>query len=250
MPDWLTGILAFPGFGWLIAAIIVAGLVRGFSGFGSAMVIMPIASIVLDPVSAITFLVMVDFLGPLPNLPKALKDGEKGDMIRLAIGALIALPVGVAVLSQMPVEAFRWLVSILVFCLLMALIAGWRYRGRLTPRMVTGAGMLGGLFAGSAGLPGPPVIMLYMPRTHPSAVIRANLNVYLVLIDVMMIAVIASFGLLLATPLIAGLVLVVPYMVANRIGAALFRPGKERLFRGVAYTIIATSAIIGLPVWQ
>ena len=250
MPDVLAEVLALPGLGWLVLAVSVAGIVRGFAGFGSAMIIMPVASTVLNPVAAITFMMATELLGPVPNVAGAWRSAAKDDVLRLALGAAVGLPIGVLALANMPAELFGWLVSLTVLGLLAALMAGWRYRGRLTPSLVTGTGALGGALAGSVGLAGPPVIMLYMASLRPIAAIRANLTLYLVMIDLMMIAVIAAFGLLQAGAMIAGLLLSLPYMAVNWIGGRLFDPAREKLFRGVAYVIIAASAILGLPVWH
>ncbi|MCB1340024.1 MAG: TSUP family transporter [Pseudooceanicola sp.] len=250
MPDALADVLALPGLGWLVLAVSVAGVVRGFAGFGSAMVIMPVASTVLDPVAAITFMISVELLGPIPNIPGAWRAAARPDVARLTLGALIGLPLGVFALSRMPAELFGWLVSLAVLGLLAALMAGWRYRGRLTPRLTVGTGALGGALAGAVGLAGPPVIMLYMASLLPVAAIRANLTLYLVMIDLLMISVLAAFGLLQAGAMIAGLLLSVPYMAVNWLGGRLFDPAREGMFRAVAYGIIATSAVLGLPLWH
>ena len=42
MPDWASEVLAIDGLSWLLLAVCVAGTVRGFAGFGSAMIIMPV----------------------------------------------------------------------------------------------------------------------------------------------------------------------------------------------------------------
>ena len=53
--------------GWLILAALLAGLVRGFSGFGTAMVFLPIASQYLTPFESIASLGWEnwDFLAPV-----------------------------------------------------------------------------------------------------------------------------------------------------------------------------------------
>ena len=53
MPDLLAQALAQPGLGWLFAAALVAGVVRGFSGFGTAMAFMPVAGAILSPFAAL-----------------------------------------------------------------------------------------------------------------------------------------------------------------------------------------------------
>ena len=91
--------------------------------------------------------------------------------------------------------------------------------------------------------------MLYMASRMPVAVIRANFLLYLLSIDVMMIAIFLGVGLLSVEAVMIGAILVLPYMAANRAGAWLFDPKAEGTFRRVAYLVIAASAILGLPVW-
>ena len=250
MPDILGQALALPGLVWMLVTVCVAGLIRGFSGFGSAMVIMPVASSVLSPVGALVFLTMVELFGPLPNLPRALREGERGDVLRLGLGVVVAMPLGVWAVSHVNAELFGWAVSCVVLILLCLLMAGWRYRGRLTPALIVGTGGLGGFLGGLTGLAGPPVIMLYVASTLPAATIRANFLLYLLIIDTLMIVSLAVFGLLETGSMVAGLLLAVPYMLANAAGAALFTPRAEPVFRVVVYGLIAVSAVLGLPLWN
>lgn len=235
---------------WLSAAALMAGIVRGFAGFGTAMVYMPIAASILSPFEALTTLIVKDIIAPLIHVPRALRDGHPADVARLGAGALIAVPLGVLVLTLIPAETFRWVVSILTLALLVALVAGLRYTGRLTPPVIYATGGAGGFLAGATGLPGPPVIMVYMASTLPSAAIRANLTLYLILADVILIAVLWFGDYLVPQAVWVGLGLVLPYLLGNWAGAAAFRPGAEPLYRVAAYIIIAGSAILGLPIWE
>ncbi|WP_300029147.1 sulfite exporter TauE/SafE family protein [uncultured Roseobacter sp.] len=250
MPELLGGLLETEGLSWLIAGVIAAGLVRGFAGFGSGMIIMATASSVLPPVSAVIFMMMAELIGPLPNLRAAWREGAPRDVGRLMIGATIMVPVGIWCLANMSAEFFGWIVSFLVLLLLAMLMTGWRYKGELTPRLTVGTGALGGFMSGFAGIPGPPVIMLYMSSRLPIAVIRANFLLYLLAIDVVMIAVFWGSGLFVWEIAVLGLLAGLPNLVANMIGARLFDPEAERIFRIVAYIVIAASAILGLPLWN
>ena len=250
MPELIAAALALPGLEWLVLSIVAAGLVRGFTGFGSAMIIMPAASSVLDPFAALVFLTTVEFWGPLPNLPAAMRAGKPVEVGRLLLGAAVGLPLGLWALSYLAPDVFGWGVSGVVLVLLVLVMTGWRYRGTLRTGGVALVGSLGGFLGGIAGIPGPPVIMLYMATALPIAVIRANFLLYLLGIDVMMIAVLLGAGVLDAVALVAGLICAPLYMVANVAGAWMFYPQAERLFRAVAYIVIAASAILGLPFWE
>ncbi|TYB81819.1 sulfite exporter TauE/SafE family protein [Maritimibacter fusiformis] len=250
MPDALAGALATPGLVWLIAAALIAGLVRGFAGFGSAMVFMPVAAQVLPPVSTLAVLLVMEFIGPLPHLPRALRVAHRGDILRLLAGMVVALPLGLWLLVSLPVELFRYGVSAVSLVMLVALAAGLRYRGTLRRWMVYATGALGGFLGGTTGLSGPPVILLYMASPHPAPTIRANLLLYLGGVVGVTLAMLGMSGRLEALAVVLGLMLAVPFLGANLIGGWLFDPDRERTYRTVAYIVIAVSALSGLPLFD
>lgn len=250
MPDQIWTALELPGLVWLLIAAVAAGVVRGFSGFGTAMVFLPVAGQVLSPVAALVALTVMDLFGPLPNVPRALRDAHRGDVLRLCAGLVVALPVGLLVLTSVAPEVFRYGVSSISLLLLGLLVLGWRYRGVLRAWMIYLTGMLGGFLFGAAGLSGPPVIMIYMASPLPAPVVRANLMLYLLGADALMVALLGLSGRLESAAIWTGAVVTLPYVAGNVLGGWLFRPAYERYYRWAAYAIIAFSALSGLPLWD
>ena len=115
--------LSFDGLPLLIVAVFLAGLVRGFAGFGTAMVFVPIAATVISPVWAIIIMITFDLFGPVALLPRAWRDGEPRDVGLLGIGAVIGLSIGIYFLTRMEPNSFRWLVSGLSMTMLVLLIS-------------------------------------------------------------------------------------------------------------------------------
>jgi len=139
---------------------------------------------------------------------------------------------------------------VLTLILLATLVSGLRYRGTVGKPMIFGIGGIAGVLGGAVGLPGPPVILLYMARPLPVEVIRASTLLFLVLADLLMMGVFATRGLLTTQPVLLGLILVLPYLLAIRVGGKIFDPRHAKIYRWVAYAIIAGSALGGLPVWD
>ena len=250
MPESIAALTDTGGLLWLCLGALLAGVVRGFTGFGTAMVYLPFAGAILGPFEALTTLIVKDLVGPLIHVPRALRDGHPADIARLAAGALLAVPLGVFALTLVDPVVFRWGVSLVALTLLVLLVSGVRYRKPLTPPLVFATGAAGGFLGGSVGLPGPPVILLYMASTLPVAALRANNMLYLILADLILLGVLWIGGLLVPAALLLGAVLIIPYTFGNWVGARLFRPEAERLYRTAAYIIIAGSAIMGLPLWE
>ena len=76
--------------------------------------------------AALTTLIVKDLIAPLMHVPRAIRDGQPADVLRLTIGAALFVPVGIWVLSIVHPDVFRWSVSLVALGLLAILILGLR----------------------------------------------------------------------------------------------------------------------------
>ena len=53
-----------------------------------------------------------------------------------------------------------------------------------------------------------------------------------------------------SSPLLIGVLLILPNLLAIQVGAAMFHEEREVLYRRIAYSIIAGAAVMGLPIWE
>jgi uncharacterized membrane protein YfcA len=250
MPELLSSLATISGLGWIVLAAFFSGLTRGFTGFGTALVFLPVAAQYLPPFAAILTLTFMDVLSPLPLLRRAWGDAGRVDLGRLLIGTVLLLPVGLWILGQVPQDVFRFGVSGLALGMLAALVLGLRYHGEVRAGMVYAIGAAAGFLGGTVGLPGPPVILFYMARPLPIQVIRANTLLYLFGYDLLLMVGIAGFGRMELEWAVLGVFLAVPGMLGSWIGGRLFRPGYERIYRAAAYVVIGAAALSGLPIWS
>lgn len=250
MPDIVAQTLALPGFGWLVFAAFLAGVVRGFSGFGTAMIFLPIAAQVLPPVWSILALIGMDIVGPLPILRRAARDASGRDVALLVGFATLCAPLGVWLLTVMSPDTFRYVICTLALGLVVCLVSGLRYRGKPTATLVGATGAVAGVSGGLSGIPGPPVILLYMASSQPVAQIRANTMIFLFVFDFVLLSILWLSGRGSWPPFMAGLLLAVPNSLGNLAGQALFDPARVRVYRLIAYSVVAISAVMGLPVWK
>lgn len=241
---------SYDGLPILIFAVCMAGFVRGFSGFGTAMIFIPLAASVTSPLYAILIMLSFDILGPVALLPRAWRDGEPRDVGLLSVGALIALPFGVYLLTRIDPVVFRWGVSVLSLVLLALLMSDWRYRNPLNTVATILVGVASGFLCGIAALPGPPVILSYMSSPRAPQIIRGNTMMYLFVVDILAFLVFTVKGLLVLLPLVIGVILSIPYAIAGMIGTRIFDPEKEHIYRRAAYAMIAFSAVAGMPIWD
>jgi uncharacterized membrane protein YfcA len=250
MLDLLSSVLTLNGVGWIACSAFVAGTVRGFAGFGTAMIFLPVAGMFVSPVAAISALFIMDLIGPAPVIPQKFRAADKPDLARLVFGAALVFPAAIWLLLSFDPAVFRYSVSILSLVMLIALVSGLRIKTRLSPKYVWGIGGTAGFCGGFAGVPGPPVIFFYMASDRPAAVTRATNSCFLYGFDIMATTVLIVMGSTQPQALMMGALMAVPNVIGNFVGAAIFNPEKEKLYRNVAYAIIAISALSGLPIWE
>ncbi len=237
------------GLAVIVFAAFLGGIVRGFSGFGTALIFLPIATPYLGPFGALIGLTIMDIFGPLPNVRRAWGAVDRGDLFRLVSGCAIMLPIGLWVLTQVEPEVFRYAVSLLAILMLIILILGLRYNGPVRRTMVAGIGGAAGFLGGVAGLPGPAVILFYMSRPLPVEVIRATILLFLLVFDFLILGFLSAMGRVTVASAVLGFALAVPNLIGNWLGGWLFRPEREKLYRTAAYVAIALAALSGLPLW-
>ena len=81
-----------------VAAVFVAGFVRGFVGFGAAMIVIMALSIVLGPRSAVAVASLAGVVTTLQLLPVTVRMADRPFVVPFGIASFVAAPVGTLVL--------------------------------------------------------------------------------------------------------------------------------------------------------
>lgn len=246
LPDGLS----LHGLLFLLAVVLVAGLARGFSGFGGALIFMPLASIVISPQLASAALLIADGFAALSLIPNALATAPRRDPLLLAAGALFGAPLGTLALVHAPPVTLRWAISITVLCLLMLLASGLRYTGQSKTPLSIAVGLVSGFFSGAAQLGGPPVVAYLIGRDMPGRMVRASIILFFAMSTCISAASYGLNGLLTLTSLTLAIIIAPVFSLGLYLGSRLFGVASEALFRRVCFGLIAAAAIGGLPVLE
>ena len=84
---WLHGLPQGTALGWLLGAALAGGLARGFSGFGAALIFVPLASVALGPQGAAPLMLVLEALAIALLTPGAWKLADRRQVGVLALGA-------------------------------------------------------------------------------------------------------------------------------------------------------------------
>jgi uncharacterized membrane protein YfcA len=159
----------------LVATALVAGLARGFSGFGAALIFMPVAAAFMSAQIAAPLLLIVDMLITIPLIPGAIRYADRREVALMALGSLIGVPLGTWALALMNPLAVRWMIIALIVPMLALLMSGWRYPGRTTAAVTTFVGGVSGFFNGVAQVGGPPLVLYWLRDAGKALTMRASI---------------------------------------------------------------------------
>jgi len=234
-------------FALAVFAAFVAGLVRGFSGFGGALIFIPVVGALYGPrVAAPTFLIL-DFILTLPMSLRAMPGCRWPIVLPTAIAAIATAPLGAYLLASGDPVTLRWAICVVVVLLLGLLASGWRYHGEPKTATSLGVGGVAGLLGGIGQISGPPVIAFWVSGPHRPETIRANMLVFFMVISLSSAAAYLWNGLFVAEIAWLVLVLVPTYALALWFGSHVFGRLAGRGYRPLAYAIIALAAITSVP---
>src|SRR5438105_11780500 len=92
----------------LLGAIsFVAAMARGFSGFGAALIFVPLASTAVAPQVASPLLLITDAVLAAGFIPDALRKAERREVSVMALGAAIGIPLGTLMLVRLDALTIR-----------------------------------------------------------------------------------------------------------------------------------------------
>jgi uncharacterized membrane protein YfcA len=231
----------------ICAIALISGIARGFSGFGSALIFMPLASSIAAPRLVAALLLIIDFIGATPLIPNAWKQADRKATAIMALGALVGVPIGTWLLSRLEPVTTRWIISGFVLALLLLLLSGWRYRGKDHAAISIGIGGLSGFCSGLAQTGGPPIVGYWLGRPIASVIQRANILLFFAASDFFSLISYALSGLITMDAIRFSIVVGPVYGIGVWLGALLFGRASENLFRAICYALIAAAVLFGLP---
>jgi len=234
------------GAAWMGVAVLVAGFVRGYSGFGYSALVISAAAVVTNPLNFVAVVVLLETAMSAQAWRGAGPDVDWRRVWLLLAGAAAGMPLGLWALTRMPEDWARAVIAGYVLVMCVVLLAGWRLRAEARGTGVNlGAGVVSGL-ANAPGMGGLPVAAFFAAQPMPAAVFRATLIAYFPLLDLMSAPLYWLAGLVTWDTLRASLWLLPLTFLGNWLGARHFFGTDPQEFRRFAILLLAGLAALGL----
>ncbi len=223
-----------------------AGLMRGFAGVGSGMLMAPVFAILFGPVQTVAIIVLMEIVVTGQLLPGVRREIDWKVIAPMGIAAACLMPVGSWLLVSLDPDLIARGIALVVVAFSVLLMAGWRYEGGKKLWATLGVGALSGVLMASTSLGNPPVMAYLLSSRDSAATNRANFTGYFAVTLVALIAMMAAARLIDGRALLTAALLLPVFMAGAWAGSRLFRRSSEVLYRRVALGLLLCVGMYGL----
>ena len=247
MISYVSHLFADIGLLTAIGVTLIAGLMRGFAGFGSAMLMAPIFAILFGSADMVVTVVAIELVVSLQLFPQVRGHADWKTLAPMSVAACAAMPLGVWLLASVDKGTIVTAVSAVIVGFVALMGTGWKYRGRRSPVASATVGALSGAMMATTNVGGPPVLLYLLSGNDSPVVNRANIVTYYFLTQFLLIVIVLATGVA-GWQALARAVVLFPVMVLGAwLGGRLFHGlASERLYRNVALAILFATGMFGL----
>ena len=234
---------------FLIALVVIfSGFLRGFIGFGSGLLMIPILSYFYSPVFAMVFNIVIEIPATIYLTFVGIKKSNLREITPMMFTMMLTIPFGTIFLVSVDEQIIKTLMSLLLIFFVILIATGWRIKSTITKYVLVLGGVISGLMQGATGMGGPPYVTVLLSKNDSDDVARANI---LVITSGLVISAIISlyyFGLFTKDILLTGAISAPIYVFATYIGTKFFNYSGNKYFRNsslIALGVVGLATLIG-----
>lgn len=233
---------------WFIISgvVFVASFVRGVSGFGFALVLVPVLLLFVDPRDVVVTSLSLGFAGQIVLLIYSFKKVDLKRILPMAGSSLLGIPVGVWIISVISPNTLKLVIAVVILCSAVLLACG--YRKSITNERVSGGvvGFVSGILASSTSLGGPPVVLFMHNQDWPKEAIYPSLAAYFGFVMVFSLMALLISGNVTTGNITTSLTFLPAMLLGILTGLFFFRRVSHRFFRLFSMIVIIGAAIMGI----
>ena len=241
-------LLAGYGTAAIIAALLAAfgsAFVRGLTGFGMAILLVPILALALSPVHAVLLTNFLSVFIGLSEIRRLLRNAEKSAWIIIALVA-VTTPLGLYALSLTTPAIARVVIAFIALSAFVAILLPRRGAMDHHPATTGGVGILSGLMTGYAGMPGPPVVPYYVGRDIARETAKASMLLIFTCASSAGLVSGAALGVLEWNLALLAALLFPAVLAGNRLGDRLSGRIADRTWRVCVGVVLGAAALAAL----
>lgn len=228
------------------AAVLVAGVIRGFAGFGLSAIVMASVASTIPPIELIPMCFLLEVAASLAMFRGGMANANMKIVWILVIGSAIGVPAGLFATTSIDTDISKLLALLLILSLTLAQFF------RLAPRFLATrnglylSGVAAGVATGLASV-GGMVIALYVLASEASPrQMRASLVMFLAISMFTSLVYLIGYDVMTITAIWRGVLMAPIVLLGVLLGSLLFRPAHEHLYKNACLLLLTLLAASGL----
>ena len=230
----------------LAACAFLAGLIRGFAGFGLSAVLVASAAFVISPKLIIPTAQAMEVIASIALIPTVWRDVDWRWLTPMGAAYLISIPFGVTALAYLPEAVLRGVGCVVLLVATLCLLLNRRPKLPDGLPLRLGTGLVAGFFAGATSLGGMVASTMLFAVSIPAKNLRATLIVLFFGSALYSLSWGAWHGVVTAGTFVRAAWLAGPLLLGIAIGTRGFRTVSETVFRHYVLVLLATLSVAGI----
>jgi hypothetical protein len=228
------------------AAIFLAAIVRGFSGFGFSLLSITAIALILPVKQIVPSIFLLEIAASINLIPGIWREIHWRSLTWLMVGYVIGLPAGAYVLIYAPEASAQLVLGIFVVGMAVLMLRGFRLEETPGTGASTATGIASGVLNGAFGIGGPPVVLFYFSTPGAAAIGRASIIFFFLFTDALGVGYFATQGIVTMQSFVQGALWLPALLVGVWLGAHGFRRMNEQVFRRWVLVILMALALLGI----
>src|ERR671916_1665710 len=224
---------------------LLAGTVTGMTGFGLALISTPLLLFVYEPRTVIVLTAIFSIFISGAVVLDSWRDAYGRLALALLLPALAGIVVGAEILRTVDPVYIRLAIGVIVVFSALLLLRDVRLPGAGSRWGPLVAGSASGALSTSTGLAGPPIVLLLASRDLPKHEFRGTSALYFLPMSLIGLAVLVFRGLVEASEVPLGLLLIPAAIAGKALGTALLGRVSERTFRAITLGLVILTGTLG-----
>lgn len=233
-----------------LASVGIGAVLQGTTGFGFAVVSIPLLAFVYDPHTAVVTGLCLSVVSSSVMVVKFRLEIDWAVLWRWILYGLLGMPAGVWIYVTLEPRALKLLIAVVVGGLSLGLLKGLRLPDEGSRSLEFMAAAFAGVLATSIGMPGPPMALYVTAAGFAKGRFRATLTAYGLITACLSVAALALARSIALDVVVGSAGLSLGVFAGLGLGFALYRKVSQRQFeRAVLVTLLAlaiTSAATAL----
>ena len=233
-------------FAFAFLVIFVSMLIRTLTGFGSALIAIPLLSTLFGAKFAIPFIFLYECLIDIMILARdgSMMKSEVNQAWPFLITGLIGIPLGTEVLIFSSERLLKIVIGITLIIFSMLLLWNVNLKFKRDRFRSATVGLIGGFLCGSIGMPGPPMALLLGSQGIEKDEFRRLIVIFLTVVDFLTFFYFLWIGLINTDMLLQSLNLLPALALGFLVGNFVFGKVDEANFKRLTLGITLASGIL------